>query len=207
MDTHTAQQDLQFIHDVVARTHRRMDPRAFHYVHWGLIVLIWFPLANWLQDGERFSAMIAVGVGAVVLGFVVSGLREWRLANRPRIEAENTFIAGQVARITAANIVAGMVLSGLGPSFGFIDGPHVPILWGLIYANMAFMIGVAYSRDFLVAGIAIFVGVVLAIVFSDQSGYILGPFMGLGMIVPGLRAEGRVRRMQAEDGGTAAAHV
>ena len=119
MDAQAANQELQFIHAVVDRTHRRMDPHAFHFVHWGLIVLIWFPLANWLQGREMFTELIVLGVGSVVLGFVLSGVRERRLAARPRLEGENTFIAGQVTKITAANIAAGMILSGVAPSFGF----------------------------------------------------------------------------------------
>ena len=39
---------------------------------------------------------------------------------------------------------------------------------------------------------------VAAMGFPDINGYILGPAMGLGMIIPGMMAEKRVRRLQAE---------
>ncbi len=203
MDPHAAEHDLKLIHDLVDRTHRRIDPHAFHYVHWGLIVLLWYPLANWFALQGHVEWVIGLGVGSVLLGFLLSGVREARLNRlQPRLPGENTFITRQVNLIVAGCIGAGMVLSGLAPSLGFIDGHAVPTMWGIVYANMAFMVGVTYERDFLWAGLFIFAGVILAIIFQTYNGYILGPFMGLGMIIPGMRAERRVRRMRAEDGDT-----
>jgi hypothetical protein len=207
MDADSAQQEIRFIHEVVARTHRRIDPHAFHFVHWGFIVLVWYPVANWMRNDENLPGYVSIGIVSLLVGFGLSAVREMRMASRPRVAGENTFITKQVTMITGACIVAGAVLSGVGPAFGFIDGPDVPVIWGLVYANLAFMTGVAYNRDFLWAGVFIFVGVVLAIVMPHSSGYILGPFMALGMIVPGLRAERRVRRMRAGEHGATPTQV
>ena len=110
------------------------------------------------------------------------------------LAAEDRFVLF-VAERGIVTLIAGLMLSVLAPATGFIDGPNVPIIWGLVYANMAFMMGVAYSIDFLVSGIVIFIGSAVAILLPQFNGYILGPVMGLGMIVPGLRAEARVRRI------------
>ena len=201
-DVKAAKAELAFIHDVVARTHRRMDPHAFHFVHWGCIVLVWYPLSNWLQSEGRLSDMAWLGGSAVALGFVLSFVREARLARRPRLTADNTFLTRQISMITFTCIAAGAVLSGVAPAFGFIDGPNVPIIWGLVYANMAVMTGVVYNRDFLWAGLVIFAGSLAAIVFQPAAGYILGPCMGLGMIIPARRAEQRVRAMLAAEDDT-----
>jgi hypothetical protein len=206
MDAANAGKDLDLIRDVIARTRQRVDPHAFHYVHWGVIVLIWYPVANWLQNEGRLGAMAAVGIAALVLGFALSGVRESRLGKAPRLPGEDVGLARRVTIVVAANIAAGMVLSGLSPATGFIDGPNVPIVWGLVYANLAFTTGVIYERDFMLAGVAIFLGTVLAMLFQSYSGYILGPVMGLGMIIPGRRAEARVRRI-AEDEGALAREV
>ena len=40
-----------------------------------------------------------------------------------------------------------------------------------------------------------------ACLVPSHSGFILGPFMGLGMIVPGVMAERRVARLGRENGG------
>ncbi len=190
-----AQRDLQFMAEVVKRTHARVDPHLFHYVHWGLIVLVWYPAGNWLQNQGRLGEFQMLSIAALILGIALSMGREFFLARKPRIRGENTVISRQVQLMTASSIGAGILLSALAPGLGILRGEHVPILWGLVYANLAFSIGVVYRRDFLYAGIVIFAGTLLAMVFHESAGYLLGPFMGLGMIVPGLRGEARVKRL------------
>ena len=188
--------DLRFIRTVMDRTHRRIDPHAFHFVHWGAIVLVWFPLGAWFQQQGRPERLLPLGAVALGLGFLLSLLRELALRRQPRLDGENTFVGQQVAWITAACIGAGSVLSAVAPAFGFVAGENVPIVWGLVYANLALMIGIVYERDFLVSGVVIFAGTVVAICLQPWAGYVLGPVMGLGMILPGLRAERRVRALR-----------
>ncbi len=195
MDSSGAKNELAFVTDIIQRTSQRVDAHAFHAVHWGAIVLVWYPLGNWFGQRGMMGWYIGIGVAAVVLGTFLSVWRGIRVSRAPRLPGGNTFISAQICRITLGNIIAGFLLSVLAPVTGFIDGPNVPIIWGLVYANMAFMMGVAYSTDFLVSGIAIFIGSAVAILLPQFNGYILGPVMGLGMIVPGLRAEARVRRI------------
>ena len=191
-------QDIQFIREIVQKSHRRIDPHAFHYVHWGAIVLLWYPLDNWFRMSGRESWANGLMIGALVLGGVLSGLRESLAGRSPRLEGSNTHIARQVSWITAGSLIAAFVLSMLAMGFSVLDEKHVYLVWGLAYANIAFMTGVVYTRDFLLSGIFIFVGVAIAVAFSDYCGFILGPFMGLGMIAPGLLAEKRVRKLREE---------
>lgn len=203
MEPTSARDDLDFIKQVLDRTHRLIDPHAFHYVHWGAIVLIWYPLANLFTDLGMLGWVLPLSIVAVALGMGLSTFREIRIARRPRLVGENTFVGRQVVLILAVSLGAGGVLSGLAPATGFIEGADVPIVWGLAYANMAFMIGVIYTRDFLVAGAFIFLGCVAAMLFQAHCGYILGPIMGMGLIVPGVLAERRVRQLLEENGGRA----
>ena len=69
----------------------------------------------------------------------------------------------------------------------------------LVYALMAFMVGVVYRSEFLWAGLGIWAAAIVAMFLPDYNGFIVGPAMGLGMIVPGVMAERRVRRMRAEE--------
>jgi len=199
MDVTTARSDLDLVRDVVRRASQRIDAHAFHCVHWGAIVLIWYPLGNWFSLNENLPLYIAVGAVAVLLGAILSIVRGRRACKDPRLPGGNTFVSSQIGWITFANLTAGGVLSFIAPATGFIPGSDVPIIWGLVYANMAFMMGVAYNRDFMISGTLIFLGTLLAVAFSEYNGFILGPFMGLGMIVPGLRAEARVRRLRQEE--------
>lgn len=197
-DAETAREELRHLDQLLARTRSRVDPHAFHYVHWGIIVLIWYPLANALSLLGHPWWQIPVSVVALAIGISLSVLREKRLERNPRLPGEDTTLARQVAWISWAGVSLGFVLSGLAPATGFIDGANVPILWGLIYANIAFHTGVVYRREFFWAAAFILAGVLLAMFFQAYSGIILGPFMGLGLILPGLRAEKSVRALQAE---------
>ena len=190
--------DLAYIRNLIERTDRRIDPHAFHYVHWGFIVLLWYPLAKWFELQGNLKMMMWLGIGAVVTGVALSVGREMILQKHPRLEAENTYVSNQIMWITFLCIAAGAILSAVSPNFGFIDGPNIPTMWGIVYAVMASMIGVVYRRAFLYAGIFIFLGAVVAIVLPQWNGFIVGPAMGLGMIVPGLQAERRVKQLQAE---------
>lgn len=200
MNAGSAIQDLDFIKNVVRRTDQRVDPHAFHYIHWGLIVLIWYPLSNLFEHQGRTNAMIWLGVGSVVLGMTLSMVREMMLSRKPRLPGENTFISRQMMLITFGCLAIGFVFSAVGPSTGFIEGRNVPVIWGLVYAVMAYMLGVVYRPGFLYGGIAIFAAVILAMIFPQYNGYILGPAMGLGLIIPGVRAELRVRTLQGDAG-------
>ena len=64
-DAH-ATDDLDFLRRLLARSERRVDPHAFHFVHWGLIVLVWYPLSNALEladdrSGWPWSAALRSG--------------------------------------------------------------------------------------------------------------------------------------------------
>jgi len=202
MEQNTATSDLEFIASVLKRTQRRIDPHAFHYVLWGALVLVCYPLVNWFQNTGNLPGMAWVGGAALVIGVAGSALTEWRLARKPRLPGEDTFVSKQVVLITWANVGPGILLSAVGPASGLLHPAYIPVCWGLLYANMAFMVGVVYAREYMFAGIFIAIGAVAALANVEQAGYILGPFMGLGMILPGIAAERRVARMRLETSGT-----
>ncbi len=199
MSNHTAAsatRDLETIRTILERTERQVDPHAFHFVHWGLIVLLWYPVANVLQWREEYVGLIIVSGVALLVGGGLSAGREIALGRRPRVPGENTFIARQVCWIVYGSLVAGFSLSFVAPATDFIPGPFVPVIWGFVYATMTYMIGVIYKREFLWAGAFIFLGTLVSLVYADYCGIILGPVMGFGTIVPGLIAERRVSELK-----------
>ena len=113
METNQAKQDLDFIQSILQRSQRRIDPHAFHFVHWGWIVLLWYPTSNWLILAGHNRAAIGLGIGSVLLGLTIGTIREARLSKNPRLAGEDTFISRQVMLITAGSIVTGIVLIAL----------------------------------------------------------------------------------------------
>jgi len=200
MDAETAGSggDLQFIRRVMERTHARIDPHAFHFVLWGALVLVAYPLANWADLAGRGDLRNWALGSMLGLGAVGSFLLEMRLKARSRLEGENTFVSRQVVLLVFYHIGVASLLSALGPATGFIQGPFVPLLWGFTYASMMYTIGVVYMREYTIAGFAILLGTVIALFHVEHAGMILGPFMGLGAIVPGLIAERRVARLRSQ---------
>jgi len=189
--------DLRYIREVLARTEARVDPHAFHFVMWGALVLVCYPLLNWFELTGRLRAMAWLGASALVTGAILSAAFEIRLASRPRLPGENTFVARQVVKIVWLNVGLAALLSAVGPAFGLVPHQGVSLVWGFAYANMAYMVGVVYRTEYLVAGLAIAAASLVAWSMPSYRGFILGPFMGLGMIVPGVMAERRVARLRA----------
>jgi len=200
MDIETAgpDGDLQFIRRVMERTQARIDPHAFHFVLWGALVLVAYPLANWADLAGRGDLRNWAIGGMLGLGALGSFLLEMRLKTHTRLEGENTFVSRQVVLLVAYHIGVASLLSAVGPATGFIGGPFVPLLWGFAYASMMYTIGVVYTREYTFAGLAILLGTVIALFNVEHAGMILGPFMGLGAMVPGLIAERRVARLRSQ---------
>ncbi|MCZ6571934.1 MAG: hypothetical protein ACE10D_09785 [Planctomycetota bacterium] len=198
-----AARDLRYIRDIVKRTDRRIDPQALHFVVWGALVFLWYPLSNYffLQDNVPWA--IGIGIGAICIGSVASFGIGITINRKPRLPASNTFISKQVGLMVAWFIPLGMTLSAIAPLPGveFIKGPDIPTLWGLLYASMAYTVGVVYRREFMFWGMGIGAASIVALFLRDYNGFILGPAMGLGILVPGLQAERRVRKMREEESG------
>lgn len=198
IDRDEARAEVRYLDELVQRARLRIDPHAFHYVHWGVIVLLWYPIDNWLRHQGAGGLRIGLGVGSVVLGIGLSAWRERRLVHTPRLQAEDADLVRRIVAVVYTSVVAGTILSGLLPARGILHGDDIPLIWGLVYANIAFVTGHLYRPSFLYGAALIFAGVVMAAFLREQNGYILGPCMGLGILVPGLAAERDVRRQKQE---------
>jgi len=201
VEREAASSDLEFIASIMRRTQSAVDPHAFHFVLWGALVLVCYPALNWFQTQEALAPMAWIGGFALLIGAVGSFWTEMRIAKSPRVDAEDTYVSKQIVLIVWANVGPGILISAVGPATGFIHPAYIPVAWGLLYANMAYMVGVVYTREYLFSGIAIGAGALLALWRVEYAGYILGPFMGLGMIIPGVMAERRVARMRRDPHG------
>jgi hypothetical protein len=196
MDADRAAGDLDVIRRVLEATHRRVDPHMFHFVLWGAVVLLWYPLSNWFEMQGNGLAQFVLAIVALVLGNLGSTIGEWREHRSPRLKAGDTRLAKQLGLLVWIFLGAAGVLSAALPLAG--AGKYVPHAWGFAYAMMSMTLGIVYSVEFFWSGLAIFAGAVVALFFLPYWGFILGAAMGLGILVPGLIAERRVRRLREE---------
>ena len=70
--------------------------------------------------------------------------------------------------------------------------------WALIYGIALSMTGVVYSKEWLLAGIGVFIGMVTAAVIEPYADLILGLAMCLGCVIPSIIALRRLHRLEKE---------
>jgi len=122
----------------------------------------------------------------------------WRLSRRPRLAASNLSLARRIGATTAIFVGTGTLLSIAIPTLAPGGAAYVPHVWGLLYALMLMTWGVFYSRELLWCGAPCLVATIVALRWPHESGFILGPAMGLSCIVAGAIAEARVARLRRE---------
>lgn len=198
MDREQAAKDLELIGRVLDQTRRRVDPQMFHMIIWGTVVLVWYPLMSWCEATGRGRFALTASIVAIGGGSLLSSVLGWWFGKHPRLDANNTLLANRIGRLIAIFVGTGVVLSFAVPNLVEGGGRFVPHVWGLLYGLMLMTLGVIYSREFFFCGVPSVLAVLAALHWVDQSGYLLGPAMGLGCIVAGCIAERRVARMRRE---------
>lgn len=203
-----AQADLAFLRSVLERTQRRVDPHAHHFVGWGLVVLVWYPLQNVMElRGSPGAWQLALGVASLLAGIVSGALGEMRVARRLRsgeLPPEDPTFGRQVLLVVWGAIGPAILLSAAGVPLRLLEPPTIPVVWGFAYAALAWGMGVVYSAEFRWAAVLIFLGALVALRFPAYAGLVLGPTMGLGMLVPGIVAMRRVRAQVRSGAGAVA---
>src|SRR6266850_6425038 len=156
MNREDALDDLRIIRRILEKTHRRIDPHLFHFIIWGGVVLVWFPLLNFLEltgrgHLEGIVCAVAPGVGTLLsatFGFIA--------ARRPRLPTANSYLAHQIGGIVAVFIASGITFRFVLPAVHPGGQRFALQVWGFAYALMVLVLGVVYSREFLGFGIFMF---------------------------------------------------
>ncbi len=197
MNQEQAAQDLALVRRVLEATQRRVDPQMFHFIIWGVIVLVWYPLDCWLDRNGGGDRQVGIAIAALVLGCVLSMVGGFLANRRTRLPAGDPTFAMRIASIcwifvgtgAACTIAAGVIGA---------DSRWMPHLWGLIYALMLMVLGALYAPECFWLGLLALAGTLWAAANLEQAGYIIGGTIGPAAIVAGLVAEYRVRRLQRE---------
>lgn len=189
-------EDLRFIRSMVERTQSRIDPGAPFLITWGLICLVGFPLSGWLQETGRADQVNALWLILALVGASLSSLFGYRIARRRQSEGVSSYISKQIGWVWWLLVPNGIVWSALASS---LDPKLGVFVWAGVYGIGLAMMGILYSKEWLLAGIGVFVAIPMAALLRPHSSTILGVMMGLGCIVPALIALRRQRRWKTAD--------
>jgi hypothetical protein len=195
MNDQQAIDDLDLVRRILDNTQRRVDPQMFHFIIWGAIVTVWYPLDNWLA-AHRHDEQAIVAAVALLLGATLSILGSVLANRRPRLAASDRDFAARIGMACSVFVGTGMVCS---ICLGVLGGSRwIPHLWGLLYALLLMTLGVFYSAECFWFGMLALGGTIAAAWRLDSAGYLVGLTLGPAALFPGLLAENRVRRLRDE---------
>jgi hypothetical protein len=191
--------DLQFMRSVIEKTHRQIDPGIPIIITWGLICLVGYPTMQWLIAQQKFDWINPLWFSLYAIGFPLSFFFCYRLNKKQLTKGQISHVTKQVGQVWGILVVNGIVLGtfGLGRGRLFND---IGFMWAWIYCIAVSMMGIVYSKEWLYAGIGLFIGILLALLLRSYSYIILGLAVGGACIVPSIIALRRLRRLEKEDG-------
>lgn len=219
MENSKIAEDLKFMRSMIERTQRQIDPGAPSIIVWGIVCIIGYCGTQWLlvhaKHGYDFNILWGI---LYLFGFSLSWFFDHRLKKRMIAKGIKSYISKQINWVWAILVINGIVwgclifFNNMHLAHGTLDGKafvevylrslrSVMFLWAGIYGIALTMMGILYSKEWLIAGIAVFVSIVIATFVRPYSYIILGIVMGLGCIIPGLIAIRRQRKWEAESAG------
>jgi len=189
--------DLRFMRSVIEKTRRDFDPGAAIFITWGLLCLIGYTATHFLIAHQAYSKINTVWFSLYGIGVPLSMFFGYRISKRQNMQGVVPYIYIQIGWIWGIMVASGIIFGtlGLGRSF-FSD---INFLWAWIYAITLSMTGVVYSKEWLMGGIGIFVGMVAAVFLKQYAYLILGFAMCAGCVIPSLITQKRLRDVKKEN--------
>ena len=171
---------------MIDRTRPRIDAAAPIVLTWGVICLIGFPLTEWLVKNGRAGMVDSLWfVLAVLIGAPLSAYFGWRAGKRCSAMGVTPYVARQIGWLWAVLVPNGVLWSFL-VRFG-LDAPYLmPFVWAGVYGSGLAVMGILYSKEWLIAGIGVFVAIPVSVLYMSYAGTLLRTTMGLCCIVPAL---------------------
>ena len=182
---------------VIEKTRRDFDPGAAIFITWGLLCLIGYTATHFLIAHQAYSKINTVWFSLYGIGVPLSMFFGYRISKRQNMQGVVPYIYIQIGWIWGIMVASGIIFGtlGLGRSF-FSD---INFLWAWIYAITLSMTGVVYSKEWLMGGIGIFVGMVAAVFLKQYAYLILGFAMCAGCVIPSLITQKRLRDVEKEN--------
>ena len=184
-------ENIQFMRSAIERTRRDFDPGTAIFITWGLICLVGYSAMHFLIANEVYEKINTLWFSLYAVGFPLSAFFGYRLSRRQENRGFVPYIYIQIGWIWGITIPSGIIFGTFWFGRAFVS--DVNFLWAWIYAISLSMTGVVYSKEWLMGGIGIFVGMLAAVLLKQYAYLILGFSMCLGCVVPSLITQKRLR--------------
>ena len=179
-----AADDLKFMRSAIEKSYRQIKPETHLAVMWGLICMIIyisihfsrkFQLCKWVASSYLF--LLAFGLCCTFATMLIIIKRQRKDGFAPQLVKQVAWIFGVIMFPIIFWDRMGLfnnIFCGSGFMYAMALGMHLGILATL------------HSKTWLLGGILIFVGMLLAFFIKDYAFIILGLATGLGCIIPAI---------------------
>lgn len=200
MENSNLSDDLKYIRTMIERTQKQIDPGAPIMIMWGFVCLIGYLGTHYLAAKSMWQEvnllwMILGGSGALITLFYY-----FRLYKKNISQGVSSYVGKQIGMIWIVLVVFGFIWEQLILSSSNLILPSIMYLWAGIYCIALSMMGIVYSKEWLYAGILVFVGMIAAFFMKEFAYIILGISMCLGCVIPAVIAQNRLRKLEKING-------
>ncbi|MBN2456358.1 MAG: hypothetical protein JXB29_07485 [Sedimentisphaerales bacterium] len=189
--------DLKFMRSAVEKSYRQIKPETHLAVIWGLICMIIYISIHFLIKLQLFKWIVPLYLSLLAFGLCCTFATMFIIIKRQRKDGFAPQMVKQVAWIFGIIMFPIIFWDRMGLFNKIFCGS------GFIYAMALGMhlgiIGTLHSKTWLLGGILIFVGMLLAFFIKDYSFIILGFSTGVGIIMPALIVERNYRKQKEEN--------
>ncbi len=190
-------ENLQFMRSAIEKTRRDFDPGTAIFITWGLICLVGYTATHFLIAHQAHAKINTVWFSLYGIGIPLSMFFGYRLSKRQENRGIVPYIYIQIGWIWGITVASGIIFGTFW--FGRISVSDINFLWAWVYAIALSMTGVVYSKEWLMGGIGIFVGMLAAIFLKQYAYLILGIAMCAGCVIPSLVTQKRLRDVEKEN--------
>jgi len=193
----TVADDLRFMRLAIEKTRRDFDPGTAIFITWGLLCLIGYTATHFLIAHQDYAKINTVWFSLYGIGVPLSMFFGYRISKRQEYRGIVPYIYIQIGWIWGLMITSGILFGTFGLGRSFFNDIH--FLWAWIYAISLSMTGIVYSKEWLMGGIGIFIGMLAAVFLKQYAYLILGFAMCAGCVIPSLITQKRLRNVEKEN--------
>lgn len=197
MENKNLSEDLKFMRSAIERTRQDFDPGTPIFITWGLLCLIGYTATHFLIAQKAYETTSTVWFSLYAVGIPLSIFFSYRIGKRLTLRGMVPYIYIQIGWIWGITIASGIIFGTFWFGRSFVS--DINFLWAWIYAISLSMTGVVYSKEWLMGGIGIFVGMLAAVFLKQYAYLILGFVMCAGCVIPSLITQKRLRDVEKEN--------